>query len=335
MGKKKSKNNQGEKKTSNNDEQQLQPQPQPQPQPQQQKKKSENSEGGGGGGGKQDDGLTTAVLKVPMDCECEGCATKIRRFVRGIQGVETVKGGGELSKLTVAGKIDPVKLQEMVEQKIGKKVQLVSPVPKKDNKDKDGGGGGGGGEKKAEGKPDKKPDEKKSKEPQVTTAVMKVNLHCQGCIQKIRRVVTKTTGYQDMSIDEQKDQVTVKGTMDMKALAEALKERLKRPVEIVQPKKENAEKKEKGGGGGAKKEKGGGEEGKTGGDSGGNDGGGQMVEENRIQYVPQEYPNTYMYGFGLGYPPMEQYHHAPHMVEQYHHAPQMFSDENPNACSVM
>ncbi|KAG5515584.1 hypothetical protein RHGRI_036579 [Rhododendron griersonianum] len=316
MGKKKSKNNQGEKKTSNNDEQQLQPQ-------QQQKKKSENSEGGGGGGGKQDDGLTTAVLKVPMDCECEGCATKIRRFVRGIQGVETVKGGGELSKLTVAGKIDPVKLQEMVEQKIGKKVQLVSPVPKKDNKDKDGGGGGGG-EKKAEVKPDKKPDEKKSKEPQVTTAVMKVNLHCQGCIQKIRRVVTKTTGYQDMSIDEQKDQVTVKGTMDMKALAEALKERLKRPVEIVQPKKDNAEKKEKGGGGGAKKEKGGGEEGKTGGDGGGNDGGGQMVEENRIQYVPQEYPNTYMYGFGQGYP-----------VEQYHHAPQMFSDENPNACSVM
>ncbi|KAF7120933.1 hypothetical protein RHSIM_Rhsim13G0099100 [Rhododendron simsii] len=260
-----------------------------------------------------------------MDCECEGCATKIRRFVRGIQGVETVKGGGELSKLTVAGKIDPVKLQEMVEQKIGKKVQLVSPVPKKDNKDGGGGGGGGGGgEKKAEGKPDKKPDEKKSKEPPVTTAVMKVTLHCQGCIHKIRKVVTKTKGYQDMSIDEQKDQVTVKGTMDMKALAEALNERLKRPVEIVQPKKDNAEKKEKGGGGGgAKKEKGGGggEEGKTGGD----DGGGQVVEENRIQYVPQEYPNTYMYGFGMqGYP-----------VEQYHHAPQMFSDENPNACSVM
>ncbi|XP_058199934.1 heavy metal-associated isoprenylated plant protein 3-like [Rhododendron vialii] len=311
MGKKKSKNNQGEKKNSN-DEQQLQPQPQ------QQKKKTEDSEGGGG---KQDDGLTTAVLKVPMDCECEGCATKIRRFVRGIQGVETVKGGGELSKLTVAGKIDPVKLQEMVEQKVGKKVQLVSPVPKKDNKDKDGGGGGG--EKKAEGKPDKKPDEKKSKEPQVTTAVMKVNLHCQGCIHKIRKTVTKTPGFQDMSIDEQKDQVTVKGTMDMKALAEALKERLKRSVEIVQPKKDNAEKKEKGGGGGGggKKEKGGGsEEGKTGGD----DGGGQVMEENRIQYVPQEYPNTYMYGYGLGYP-----------VEQYHHAPQMFSDENPNACSVM
>lgn len=82
-------------------------------------------------------------------------------FVHVYEGVETVKGGGELSKLTVAGKIDPVKLQEMVEQKIGKKVQLVSPVPKKDNKDKDGGGGG---EKKAEGKPDKKPDEKKSKE---------------------------------------------------------------------------------------------------------------------------------------------------------------------------
>ncbi|MGJ2543773.1 hypothetical protein ACR8G9_22540, partial [Salmonella enterica subsp. enterica serovar Paratyphi A] len=99
-------------------------------------------------------------------------------MVRGIEGVESVKGGPELTKLTVAGKIDPVKLRDVVEQKTKRKVQLVSPLPKKDNKEKDGGGEG---EKKAEGKPEKKPDDKKSKEPPVTTAVMKVSLHCQGC----------------------------------------------------------------------------------------------------------------------------------------------------------
>lgn len=72
-----------------------------------------------------------------------------------------MKGGPELTKLTVAGKIDPVKLRDVVEQKTKRKVQLVSPLPKKDNKEKDGGGEG---EKKAEGKPEKKPDDKKSKE---------------------------------------------------------------------------------------------------------------------------------------------------------------------------
>lgn len=316
MGKKKN-NNQGQNNNNNNNNNDEQKQQQPQPQ----KKKNENSEGGGG---KKDDGLTSAVLKVVLDCECEGCANKVRKMVRGIEGVESVKGGGELTKLTVAGKIDPVKLRDVVEQKTKRKVQLVSPLPKKDNKEKDGGGEG---EKKAEGKPEKKPDDKKSKEPPVTTAVMKVNLHCQGCIQKIRKTVTKTKGYQAMSIDEQKDQVTVTGSMDMKELAEALKEKLKRSVDIVPPKKDGGEK--KGGGGGGEKAKGGeaakagGEVTKAGGDGGGGDGGGQ-ADENRILYVPQEYPNSYAYGYGYGYP-----------VDQYNHAPQIFSDENPNACSVM
>ena len=71
-----------------------------------------------------------------------------------------MKGLGDSNNLTVVGKVDPVKFREMLEKKTKKKVELVSPLPKKD-KDKDGGGGG---EKKAEGKPEKKPDEKKSKE---------------------------------------------------------------------------------------------------------------------------------------------------------------------------
>ena len=115
-----------------------------------------------------------------------------------------------------------------------------------------------------------------------------------------------------MSIDKEKNLLTVKGTMDMKALAELLKEKLKKPVEIVPPKKEGGEKKEKGGGGGGeKKEKG-----------GGGDGGGQ-AEENVVYYAQYGYPAPEMFGYGVGYP-----------IGQLH-APQMFSDENPNACSIM
>ncbi|KAL2557449.1 Heavy metal transport/detoxification superfamily protein [Forsythia ovata] len=180
--------------------------------------------------------------------------------------------------------------------------------------------------------------------PPVTTAVLKVHLHCEGCIQKIHKIVTKTKGYDEMKIDRQKDTVTVAGAMDMKALAETLKKHLKREVEILLPKKEGG-----GGGGGEKKEKGGGDKGKGGGDdkgkSGSKDGGGgdkgkgggeledaggEKMEGNKMQF---QFGNPYpsMYGAGqMG----DQFQYHPHGYGPYH-APQIFSDENPNACSVM
>lgn len=57
--------------------------------------------------------------------------------------------------MTVIGKVDPAAIKEKLEQKTKKKVELVSPQPKKD----------GGGDKKAEEKPaEKKPEEKKPAE---------------------------------------------------------------------------------------------------------------------------------------------------------------------------
>lgn len=120
-----------------------------------------------------------------------------------------------------------------------------------------------------------------------------------------------------MSIDHQKDLVTVKGAIDVKALAEALKEKLKRPVEIVPAKKEGGgEKKEKSDGGG-----GGGEKAASAGGGGGD--GGLKVEGNRmVQHGPQyEYGHPSMYGAGY--------------ISDHVHAPQLFSDENPNACVIM
>lgn len=130
----------------------------------------------------------------------------------------------------------------------------------------------------------------------------------------------------------------VKGAMDMKALAETLKKHLKRDVELVQPKKD--EKKEK------EKEKGSGDKGKGGGEGkaggGGQDGGAFMDEGNRMQ--------VQQFNYGYGYPSPSPYNtYAPPYVPSYagggvgdpyyqqlsYHAPQMFSDENPNACSIM
>lgn len=328
------------------------------------------------GGGKKDDGPSPIVLK--LDLHCEGCAKKVKRSVKHFDGVENVRADCASNKLTVMGNVDASWLREKVEQKTKKKVELLSPQPKKDS--------GGGGDKNADDKADKKPDDKKKdepkkpKEPQVSTVVLKIRLHCDGCARKIKRIIKKVDGVEDVSIDSEKDLVTVKGTMDVKDLTPYLKDKLKRSVDVVPPKKDDGggDKKAKEGGGDKKeKEKqkeGGGEKGavESKGAGGGEGDKGKSIEEPKVEVHKLEYhgygasssssvPHTY-YGvpvynqayanqdYGVSVPTMynqEGYGTTGYVMEYRPHEPpppppvflpahdQMFSDENPNACSVM
>lgn len=87
-------------------------------------------------------------------------------FPKGVDTATIGKG----QKITVVGKVDPLKLREKVEQKTHKKVELISPVPNKEANKENNGGDNQKQEKKKESK-DKnskdKPDEKKSKEEEV------------------------------------------------------------------------------------------------------------------------------------------------------------------------
>lgn len=319
---------------------------------------------------KKDDSLPPVVYK--LDLHCEGCVKKIKRSARHFAGVETVKADLSSNKVTVTGKFDAVKLQDKLAEKTKKKVEIISAPPKKDS---------AAAEKPSEKKPDdeKKPEEKKAEEkkpeekkpeenkPKESTVVLKIKLHCDGCITKIKRIVMKFKGVETVSLDGDKDLVTVKGTMEPKELVEYLTEKLKRNVEMVPPKKDE-EKKEKDGGG-EKKEK----EKKEGGDGGGEkkiDGGDQAkVEVNKMEYqYPMQSP-MYWYDGHVGQSSnygMDQFHQpgyghhgyvepgymmnqgggggggypmqppqAPFYMNPNHPPPQMFSDENPNACSVM
>ncbi|CAI9768539.1 unnamed protein product [Fraxinus pennsylvanica] len=272
----------------------------------------------------------TAVLKAGL--HCDGCASKFLKCIRSFDGVKALTID-ESQKITVTGKFDPVKLREKVEDKTHKKVELISPgQPKKKDNDKENAKG------KENGKEDKntkiKSEDKKckNKEQAVMTAVLKVQLHCQGCIQKIHKIVTKTKGYEGLKIDRQKDLVTVTGAMDMKALAESLKKHLKKEVEILPPKKEGGGGGDKGKGGGDDKAKGGSKEG--GGGDKGKDGGSSKEEgggEKKEELVQIWNPYPCMYGPGqMG----EQFQYHPYGYGP-NHAPQIFSDENPNACSFM
>ncbi|KAL5546123.1 hypothetical protein UlMin_005810 [Ulmus minor] len=309
------------------------------------------------------DGLTTVVLK--LDMHCDGCAKKIKRAVKKVDGVSSVTADSATNKVMVIGKVDPAGIREKLEQKTKKKVELVSPQPKKD---------GGGGDKKPEEKPaEKKAEEKKAEEkkPKESTVVLKINLHCDGCIQKIRKIIYKIKGVDTVEVDASKDLVTVKGTMDTKELAPYLTVKLKRSVDVVAPKKDDGggdkkgkeaapagggDKKEKKADGGDKKKEGDGKAAPAGGDAGKKDeSGGPKVEVNKMEYSGLGQPSSVFYYDGPvsahNRYVMEAHAHQAYVSQVYdnqgypnhgsvvpmeNYAPQMFSDENPNAsCSVM
>ncbi|KAG4976960.1 hypothetical protein JHK86_036434 [Glycine max] len=309
---------------------------------------------------KKDDGPIPVVYK--LDLHCEGCVKKIKRTCRHFEGVETVKADLSSNKVTVTGKMDAEKLRDKIAERTKKKVDIISAPPKKEAAVAEKPP-----EKKAE---DKKPEEKKPEEkPKESTVVLKIKLHCDGCIAKIRRIILRFKGVQLVSLDGSKDLVTVKGTMDVKEMLPYLNEKLKRNVEVVPPPKKDDDKKEKegGGGGGGEKKEGGGEKKEKEGDGEKKekDGAAAAAAEviNKMEYMHRMAPPSFWYdgghfpgqtsyamevhpGYGAsannhyvepgyvnqGYPlqpPLPYYMH-PHAPP-----PQMFSDENPNACSIM
>ncbi|KAJ6303675.1 hypothetical protein OIU77_017535 [Salix suchowensis] len=292
-------------------------------------------------GVKKDDGVFISVYK--MDIHCEGCAKKIRHAVRHLDGVESAKTDCAGNKLTVTGKVDPANIQARVEEKTRKKVEIVSPQPKKD-----GGAAAGGGDKKPDDKSEKKPEKQKEAEkpPQESTAVLKIRLHCEGCISKIKKIISQN----------QRCGQRYCGRGQGSVVSPKKEEKKEAPAAGVGEKKEapaagGGEKKEKEKGGEAKAEKKDGDGGKKE-EAGG--GGGAKMEVSKMEYfgypaststywhdglvgqnqVVESYNNHYEHPYNQqGYSATNQQVYVGDHHDTY--APEMFSDENPNACSIM
>ncbi|KAE8713454.1 AMP-dependent synthetase and ligase family protein isoform 1 [Hibiscus syriacus] len=311
----------------------------------------------GGDGENKEKGSSPIVFKV--DCLCDGCVIKVLKCIREVQGVETVTTESSTNKVTVTGAVDPTSIKEKLVKKTKKKVDLISPQPKKDDNK----------EEKKEKKADKeknqdsgndngKNPEKKPKEAPITMADLKVQPYCQcwGCTVKIRKIVADTKGVHELKVDKVKEMVTVKGTMDVNALAEALKEKLKKNVEIVPLKKEKDGKNEGGedsGGGGGDGGKGK-KKNNKGGNGGSGDGGNQAaattgdrngkMEGARMEFIVQpqfgympSYPGCGhpAYGYGYGHQQGHGYSgYVPGYPVSVHPPHHLFNDENPNACSI-
>ncbi|CAL1352076.1 unnamed protein product [Linum trigynum] len=253
------------------------------------------------------------VLKVDM--HCEACARKVARALKGFQGVEEVSADSKTSRVVVKGKTaDPLKVWERLQKKSGRKVELISPLPKPPE------------EKPNEEEPPKedqpKEPEKKDEPPPVITVVLKIRMHCEACAQGLQKRIRKISGVESVETDMVNGTVTVKGVVEPGKLAEDVYKKTRKQVSIVikeEEKKEAEEKKEEKEDEKKKEE----EEKKT------TEGEQQQQEEEGKSLTEEEMLKSEIkrseYWPSRNYS-MEYYSYPP---------PQIFSDENPNACSLM
>ncbi|KAK4765147.1 hypothetical protein SAY86_026237 [Trapa natans] len=244
------------------------------------------------------------ILKVDM--HCEACARKIARALKGFEGVEEVSTDSKSNKVVVKGKAaDPAKVCERLQKKSGRRVELISPIPKPPEENV----------VKEEKKEDPPKEEKKEEPPTPVTVVLSVRMHCEACAQVLQKRVRKIKGVESVETDLSNDKVIVKGIVEPQKLVDYVKKRTGKQASVVknEEKKEEVEKKEeekkdevKGDNKEADPEK---KEEKEG-------DGKEDDEKNKIDVKKSEYWQSKYY-------------------MEYAYPPQIFSDENPNACTVM
>nr|KYP69514.1 hypothetical protein KK1_008705 [Cajanus cajan] len=266
---------------------------------------------------------------------CEGCARKVRRCLKGFPGVEKVVTDCKSHMVVVKGeKADPLKVLERIQKKSHRKVELLSPIPKPEEENKV--------QEEEKPKPEPKPEVKKEESPIVT--VLKVHMHCEACAQEIKRRIQRMNGVESAETDLKNSQVSVKGVYDPAKLVEYVykrsgkhavimkqeegekKEKVEEPKgeEKKEEEKKSDESKEKK----EKKEEGEETKGEVTTETATPEENNNAVAEVKIN---EYFYNPQRYGMEVYAPPPAAQYPA------YYHAypPQIFSDENPNACTVM
>ncbi|KAJ4798028.1 Heavy metal transport/detoxification superfamily protein [Rhynchospora pubera] len=283
------------------------------------------------------------VLKVFM--HCEGCAKKVRKSLKDLEGVEDVKTDRKKSTVVVKGKKvaqDPKKVAETIYRKSGKRVEILSPAP-------------------APVLPKnvaiiQTPEKKKEVQTEEMVAVLKVYMHCEACAEEIKRRILKLSGVQGVETNLGTSQVKVNGNFDPNNLVKYIYKRTGKHAFIVKQEQTPASEKIA----------------PTGNAEVGNNSKPETEKENEIKeekteekpkeelvkdesssskatvvavagpgdsavgkrdhhnyyYFPR-YPMEYAYPYQYPYPYPYQYQY------QYPPPPQIFSDENPNACNII
>ncbi|KAI3517781.1 hypothetical protein L1887_17000 [Cichorium endivia] len=284
--------------------------------PKPEEKKEENAEEK-----KEEEPKPPAPFVLFIDLHCVGCAKKIEKSLLRIPGVVGLDIDMVKNQVTIKGVVEPQAVCDKITKKTKRTAKVLSPLPA------------------AEGEPI--PQVVTSEVPGLITVELNVNMHCEACALQLKRKILRMQGVRTVETEVSASKVLVTGSMDGEKLVEYVYRRTKKQAKIVpqpepepapeaapeaaeKPKEEEGaakpeekpaeeakpeekpaeeEKKEGGGGGDGEKE------------AAKKDGGEkmEMVDMQRMMYYHQ-------------YPPLYVMERLP--------PPQLFSDENPNACSI-
>lgn len=266
-----------------------------------------------------------------VDLHCVGCAKKIEKSIMKIRGVEGVVIDMAQNQVTIKGIIEPQTICNRIMKKTKRRAKVLSPLPE------------------TEGEP--MPQVVTSQASESTTVELNVNMHCEACAEQLKRKILKMRGVQTAITELNTGKVIVTGTMDAEKLVDYVYRSTKKQAKIVpQPepepekkeeekpaaeeakppeenkKEENTEKKEddkKPPEEEANKKEEGGENKEPENNKNNNE---NKEGENNIEIISSiddENMKRMMY-----------YYQPLYVIEQIPPAPQLFSDENPNACSI-
>lgn len=264
-----------------------------------------------------------------VDLHCVGCAKKIQRSIMKMRGVEGVVIDMAKNEVTIKGIVEPQAICNTITKKTKRIANVISPLPP------------------AEGEP--VPEVVNSQVSGPETVELNVNMHCEACAEQLKRKILQMRGVQTAVTEFSTGKVTVTGTMDANKLVDYVYRRTKKQAKIVpkpEPEPEKKEEESKEGEKPAAEEEAKPEENKKeeeeeekpteepkkeeGGENKEEKGGEESKEETKkeesggVVNIDEEGMKRMMYYYQ--YPPLYVIERTP--------PPQLFSDENPNACSI-
>ncbi|CAM6024799.1 unnamed protein product [Sphagnum balticum] len=189
--------------------------------------------------------VKTVVLKVVM--HCEGCASSVKRAVARIPGVTSYTIDFPAQKVTVIGNVKPDEVLRRV-AKTGKHATFWPqeegpPVPKEEEEQK---------KEKKENESEAKPaDDDTNKEgtneekPKEITVMLRVAMHCEACVDTVRRAVVRIPGVISSTVDFIAQKVTVVGNVTREEVFKRVSRTGKQTTFWPEEPKEEKEEKEK------------------------------------------------------------------------------------------
>lgn len=265
---------------------------------------------------KKEEPKPPSPLVLFIDLHCVGCAKKIEKSLLRIPGVVGVETDMVKNQVSIKGVVEPEAVCDKIRKKTKRNVKVLSPVPA------------------AEGEPI--PQLVASQVPGSITLELNVNMHCEACAQQLKRKILRMKGVRTVETEVSSSKVMVTGSMDGEKLVEYVYRRTKKQAKIVPqpepqpepeavPAEEGKPKEEEGAAAKveekpAEEEKPAAEEEKKEGDHK-EEGKNMNMKEEKMELVDMQRMMYYHQ-----YPPLYVMERIP--------PPQLFSDENPNACSI-